>query len=375
MSIFLPVTTYISSCNPTTLTNPTVCSVSITTSPNYSISTKPSITTELANAFIAWCKKPGGDETDTVMKELIEHKQAWCYEMRNLIDTYDTKKVYDHLIELFPFLNKTIEIGHRKKFKVLYNRFVVFKFITNTIERTVEMTCDYTDQNYPERKIVRGPIITEIYVVQTPLNWRDEKTPLDLFSKDKGKDIKNWCESHTIKPEQINRDVKLPHMIITTHNPTGVDTIIRPLINKDDELYKPDKNEHVLFCNYKYNSDDFVEIYYNENVWETKEYDQLYAKFEQERVNIKIEPQPEIKAEPQPEINLTAAQLTTLIKSAEMKKTTELTKTNPRTTIYDDEIIKLKKQLADLVEQERQKEIDNLKRKRDELTKQLEKLV
>lgn len=353
---------------------------------------KPSITNELIEAFVAWIKQPHKDETDKLQTELAGLRQKWCYKMLNLMDEYDTKKVHAELIELFPFLKALpVSFGCRKRFLVRFAKFIVFKFITNETDGTTKMTYEYTTSKHAERKIVRGPITTEIYVVQTPIKYTESEDILKELKIDG--DTKEWCKKNDVKPEQINHSVKLPYMIITTTDDNGVTTYIRQLINKDDEFYKKEANEHIMLCNYQFRESDIQTVNYDGDITAVATYDNLYQTFENGRVKMPEVKLPEVKLPevklynvktpevklPEQKVELTEA---TLIKTAEQRKSgyvmaCELLKQTPDTQIYDEELIRLKSVLQepDRQTQIEKLKVDDLKRRRDELTKQLEKLA
>ncbi len=326
----------------------------------------PSITVELVEAFFNWFKSPNDEETSALSKLLLNHRQTWAIKIEEMMSGYDTRRVYIQLVKDFPFLtNMPVIHGHRKRFEVSYCKFVVFKFVTNEIDKTTEMTYEYTMDKHNDRKITRGPITTEIFVIQTPFEWLECFSILGALFRDKKDDInyiKEWCKARDIKPEQLVFDVKMPHVVVTWININkSVYTIIRPLINKDDEKYKPKVDESVMFCNYKYNKNDMGTVFFEGNISDVKEYNRLFELLEADRVNITVQKDQEEKPK---EIEQKATeQEKQEPKQEKFEKVKETDQEKFEKLVQENEREKLKKA-----------EMDELIRKRDELTKKLQSL-
>ena len=320
---------------------------------------QPSITNDLYVAICNWLKCPDKKNKE-ILLEKSRNTEVWCCELYNLVQDGDTEVVCDYCYKNFPAMFWNVKVKKIKTFNVIYSRFIVFEFTTNTTTGKVTMTHKFTHDPPSVRKSVLGPFTTKIYVVQIPINCSEQQQHAILPMMFHGREndiefVEKYCQMTDINNEILyNISYKsVLHMVVTNfHYCNEITTYIRPIILESDTNFKADEKQHVMFC--KLNSSQinksFKEVKYFGRIRHVTEYIDLYQMFEKNKVEIKLEAKPE---ETKPEIKL------------EAKPEIKLEEAKPIETETDYVVVR---------DQEKEKQIAELKRQRDLIVAQLANL-
>ncbi len=306
-----------------------------------------SITAAVYDLICEWLEEPNPENEQALQHELIKHKQTWHKKLTTFVANKDPSGAEDYCASVFGSMFSNMGTVSTKRFRVRYSKFVVIRFVYDSIHKSTNIAYELSNDPPTTRSVTNGPFSTQYYVIQVPITKSEDCKDImnEIFGSYQYDQnyVKQYCQKNDISPDVIRKVLytRTLHIVVSLISGGDHYIYIRPVVNEEDKHYK-NKNQHIMFCDIR-PIDEMATVNFYGDVSELVEYKNLFDMIHRNKVDLLSEDKSDVE-----------------VKQEEPKPAEE-----PKPTVAEPEYVVVQ-------DTEKEKEIAELKRQRDEIIKQLE---